>query len=74
MNMVYTVILAAVEHRGVSSRASTALGQAGSDSPLGCHSLPAQVRLPHPNFRIKNEHPIGCSYLVEHRGVEPLTF
>ena len=28
-----------VEHRGVSSRASTALGQLGSDSPLGCHSL-----------------------------------
>lgn len=32
--------------RGISSRASPPLGQPGSDSPLGCHSLPGQVRFP----------------------------
>jgi len=35
-----------VEHRGVSSCASTALGQGGSDSPQGCHSLPGRFSSP----------------------------
>ena len=56
-----------VEHRGVSSRASTALGQAGSDVPLARHSLPAQVRLPYSFFRHKRKTPFaGClSFVVE---------
>ena len=36
-----------VEHRGVSSRASTALGQASSEATLWPHSLLAQVLLPY---------------------------
>ena len=36
-----------VEHRGVSSRASTALGQLGSEATLWPHSLPRQVLLPY---------------------------
>ena len=63
-----------VEHRGVSSRASTALGQPGSEAPLGPHSSPGQVRLPYFLYHNKN-HPSGWFFvMVEHRGVEPLTF
>ena len=39
--------LICMEHRGVSSRASTALGQPGSDVPLARHSLPGQVLIPY---------------------------
>ena len=42
---VFTEVL--VEHKGVSSRASTALGQASSEATLWPHSLLAQVLLPY---------------------------
>ena len=45
LHTLYSTLCAESEEE-ISSRASPALGQPGSDSPLGCHSLPGQVRLP----------------------------
>jgi len=50
-----------VEHRGVSSRASTALGQPGSDVPLARHSFPGRFSSPMPSWH-KNKTPKQVSH------------